>query len=242
MKRSILLLTIFSLLSLSSFAYHNTSTFSFRMDNNENVFIILGNYHYGPASSFEFDIQAGRYNLKVERRFNTYFGYTTHVLYNGHINIRNNMHVFASLNHFNRLNISEKVKNYTPHWGNPSAGYNTCPSAGAVTQTVYYEYSHHHPVVQPMNSQSFNNLLATIRNQSFDSSKRQVAKQVISNNYFSTSQAKAIIRLFTFESSKLEIAKYIYNNTIDKENYFTVYDEFTFSSSVRELSRYISQY
>jgi hypothetical protein len=44
--------------------------------------------------------------------------------------------------------------------------------------------------------------------------------------------------LFSFEASKLEIAKYAWHHVVDKGNYFTINDAFTFDSSVDELNEY----
>ena len=44
----------------------------------------------------------------------------------------------------------------------------------------------------------------------------------------------------SFEDTRLELAKAAYYKTVDTENYFIVNKEFWFSSSVDELSRYLS--
>ena len=41
---------------------------------------------------------------------------------------------------------------------------------------------------------------------------------------------------------RLDIAEYLYKYTVDKNNYVTVYDAFSYSSSRDELSRFIQQY
>jgi hypothetical protein len=45
----------------------------------------------------------------------------------------------------------------------------------------------------------------------------------------------------TFDSSRLELAKLAYLSTVDKENFWVVYDLFTFESSIVELNEYISR-
>jgi hypothetical protein len=90
-----------------------------------------------------------------------------------------------------------------------------------------------------MNSTSFNLLKQTIQNESFDDSKQAIAKQALSKSYFTSTQIKELVQLFSFESSKLAIAKLGYNNTIDKQNYFTINDAFSFSSSKQQLIQYI---
>lgn len=93
-----------------------------------------------------------------------------------------------------------------------------------------------------MNQRDFERLKQSISNAHFDSDKMMIAKQVINSNYFGVSQVKEMMRLFNFDSNKLDIAKLAYGKTVDRNNYFSVYDEFSFSSSKQELNRYISNY
>jgi hypothetical protein len=48
-----------------------------------------------------------------------------------------------------------------------------------------------------------------------------------------------ILNQMWFESSKLELAKYGYNNMDNVRGFYKVYDVFSFSSSVDELTEYI---
>jgi hypothetical protein len=90
-----------------------------------------------------------------------------------------------------------------------------------------------------INDKSFYQLKQSIQNESFDDTKKSIALQAMRNNYFTSAQVKELVQLFTFESSKLDIAKQGYKNVVDKQNYFTVSDVFTFSSSKQELMQYI---
>jgi hypothetical protein len=85
----------------------------------------------------------------------------------------------------------------------------------------------------------FNLLRNSIESKSFDSTKLEIAKQAVNNYHFSAAQVAQLMRLFTFESDKLEFAKYAYHKTIDKNRYFILNDEFTFSSSISELNSYL---
>ncbi len=90
-----------------------------------------------------------------------------------------------------------------------------------------------------MSDRDFRDFKKLITERTFESTKLSMAKNVIDINVFSTDQVREILGLFTFESSKLEIAKYTYGNTVDKKNYFRLFDLFTFESSVTELDDYI---
>jgi hypothetical protein len=91
-----------------------------------------------------------------------------------------------------------------------------------------------------MNEGDFQTALASIKKQSFNDTKMQVAKQITSSNCLTCSQIKEVMKAFSFESTKLEYAKYAYDFAYDKGNYYQINDGFSFSSSVEELSKYIS--
>lgn len=99
-----------------------------------------------------------------------------------------------------------------------------------------------YPSYYGMSPESFTALKNSVNNQSFDSSKLNVAKQAIGSNNLTAAQVKELVGLFDFESSKLEIAKYAYSRTVDKNNYYQVNDAFTYSSSADDLSSYINNY
>ena len=65
---------------------------------------------------------------------------------------------------------------------------------------------------------------------------------MIDQNLFSSDQARQVAQLFSFSESKVEMAKYLYGRTIDKENYFILYDIMTFSRDKEALANYIKNY
>ena len=91
----------------------------------------------------------------------------------------------------------------------------------------------------PVNSNRFESMLATIKNQDFASSKKRVAKQIISSNCILTDNLVEILNLFDFESSKLEVAKFAYDYTYDIENYYKINNVFDFESSKEKLDKYL---
>lgn len=88
--------------------------------------------------------------------------------------------------------------------------------------------------------ESFQSMKQTLRRENFENTRLTLAKQMMERNYFETIQVRELLQLFSFESNRLELAKYAYRNTVDRNNYHTVYDVFSFSSSRDELSRYIN--
>jgi hypothetical protein len=86
----------------------------------------------------------------------------------------------------------------------------------------------------------FSNLLNTIRNASFESTKLSIVNTVARSNNFTTNQVKAILQQFSFESTKLDFAKTAYAKTIDKNNYYSINDVFSFSSSTIALNDFLA--
>lgn len=115
-------------------------------------------------------------------------------------------------------------------------------------QTTYSETRSHQQAPAPrgcrnrfaMSSTDFNNAMNTMKGQSFDDTRLKVAKQVASANCLSVQQIKQLASQLSFEEGKLDFAKFAYDYCIDTKNYFNLNDMFSFSSSVDELTNYIS--
>jgi hypothetical protein len=92
-----------------------------------------------------------------------------------------------------------------------------------------------------MSPNDFNALKRTMVNATFESTRYSIAKSAANLNRFTSQQVLELLYLFTYESTRLDFAKLAYYSVIDKERFYIVYDAFNFSSSVDELSRYISR-
>jgi hypothetical protein len=90
-----------------------------------------------------------------------------------------------------------------------------------------------------MSQSSFESAKGSISKQGFDEDKLKVAKQATKANCLNCEQIKQVMELFGFEESKLEYAKFAYDYCVDKGNYFTLNDSFSFSSSVDELNEFL---
>jgi hypothetical protein len=85
-------------------------------------------------------------------------------------------------------------------------------------------------------------ILNNIKAQSFENTQITVAKQIVrSKQCFTTLQIKQLVEVFSFEKSKLDMAKYCYAYCIDRNDYYKINNSFSFSSSVEELTKYISE-
>jgi hypothetical protein len=93
----------------------------------------------------------------------------------------------------------------------------------------------------PITPSEANSLRNTIGNQSFESTKSNIARQMIGSRCLTTAQVRDILLLFDFESTRLDIAKFAYSRTWDQGNYHELFDVFDFDSSVNDLSKHISR-
>ncbi len=91
----------------------------------------------------------------------------------------------------------------------------------------------------PMDRMSFDDALKTLKNEGFDETRLDIAKQIASTNCLNTNQISSMCQAFGFEASKLEFAKYAYDHCTDPNSYFKIVNIFSFSSSKTELNNYI---
>lgn len=94
----------------------------------------------------------------------------------------------------------------------------------------------------PMNPQDFAGIKASIESKSFETTKLEIAKQVLGQRCMTAGQVTEMMNCFDFESTKLDFAKFAYGRTFDLGNFYMVNDAFTFESSITDLNRYISSY
>lgn len=130
------------------------------------------------------------------------------------------------------VNVNDPVMNGTVTHTTTTTSYSDNYSSGGGRPVVNDCYA--------MKRGDFQAAKQTIENESFDESKVNTAKSIISSNCLTSDQVLELCQLFSFEQSKLDIAKCAYGKTIDQNNYFKVVNAFTFSSSKDELNKYIS--
>lgn len=239
-KLNLLIIGLVSILAVNAHVNHGSmSDFNLKLWDGGSFKIIVDNYQYGHDDYFKLsNIQPGIHHVKVLLNKHNLHGNGgfAKVLYNGSVNIPANSIVSALVtpNKIIKLKITSKL--IVGHY-NSSGSYNGYGSSG-VNPNINYGYSTN----QVMNPNSFNQLISTIGNTNFDSSKITIIKQALSHNYLNTNQVIILINQFSFDSSRLKIAKLAYIRTVDKENYFLVNNSFTFNSSITSLSNYINNF
>ena len=112
--------------------------------------------------------------------------------------------------------------------------------------SAHHHHAHHEshhapaPYEEPgMRPADYDAAVRIISNESFDSKRLTIAKQIVVDNVVSARQIAGICRLFSFESNRLEFAKFAYPSCVDKNNYFLLNEVFTFDSSKKELNKFI---
>jgi hypothetical protein len=93
--------------------------------------------------------------------------------------------------------------------------------------------------VRTADNTAISNITNSINGKSFASDKLKTAETFLKNTCVTTEQVKVLVKLFNFEGDKLSFAKTAFGRCVDKENYYMVADEFTFSSSSEELMEFI---
>lgn len=93
----------------------------------------------------------------------------------------------------------------------------------------------------PISRQEVSNIVKTVENQTFSDTKMRTAKRALNNKCITVNDIGKIMNLFTFEDSKIEFAKHAYTYTHDVDNYYLLYNSFTFESSIEEIEKHIDQ-
>jgi hypothetical protein len=96
------------------------------------------------------------------------------------------------------------------------------------------------PAPQPMDSGAFSQLVSTIGNESFDSSKLNVLRTA-TGNWFTCSQVAQLLGQFTFDDNKVKAVEIVASRIVDKNNAFSLYSSFTFSSSKERVRQILAR-
>jgi len=170
------------------------------------------------------------------------------LIFQKNMNVRPQYHIDIVINRFGRVlfdELSMKDPNYVNtdnnNWNddrdrNPGRNPDR-PDRNPPGRDTYPDNDNKYG--RPMSDQSFAALKATLTNERFDNSRVTIAKQVIDQNYFTADQVKQLLQMYSFDNYKLDLAKYAYKNTVNKQDYFILYEVFSFSSSKDDLANFI---
>lgn len=167
----------------------------------------------------------GSHVLRIVRQGGVYNSHLPKQLYYSRIFVRSKSQLDFVINRNGKVFKDEFPLSYN--------NYDYNPNPGGYNRPDY---------MQPMDAGDFENFKRTLQAQGFDSERLMIVKQVMGMSYFKVNQVREIMRLFSFDETKLEIAKLAYSRTVDRENYYGVNEELTYSSSKEDLNRYLMSY
>lgn len=235
MKKIFTLLAIM-LLTVTLYAYPNQSKLSITSTGNSDIRVMIDGNKYRSNNNVVMisNLKDGYHSIKVYqlkngRGANPYWDKKNayQLIYNNSIYIKPQYHVDITINRFGKAFIDEQFINGVYEEADDEWGDNSNNN-----ESVYHNNN-------AMSTSSFEQFKQSLKNESFDNTRLNMAKQVIAANYFTSAQVKELVGMFSFDNSKLDLAKFAWKYTTDKENYFIINDVFNFSNSKDELIRFI---
>lgn len=195
------------------------------------------------------NLRPGLHTVQVftQERFNDWRGIfdrngRKQFLYNTTVNVKPKKEICITINRFGQVKVEErkiKGRDRDDDWGRDQdydRDYDRNQGRD-YDRDDNYDYSR-----GAMDARSFEMLKGALSRENFEKTRLEIAKQSIDRNNFNTMQVREMVLLFAFESNKLDLAKYAYSHTVDKNNYFQIYNVFSFSGSKDELADYIRRY
>lgn len=178
----------------------------------------IGNY----SQNFEISLNPGRHELCIrfaQNRCGSQINYRN--LFMGFISIKPAIQLIGNCCNFNLpIQFSEFPINNS-----------CCDDNNSESHDSYFEEN---------DLNSFNYFLQSVEDCWFDQDKVALIEQYVRNHSLSSGQIYKLISCLDFESSKLKVAKSSFTYCYDKENYYSIFNLFNFSSSKIELNRFIS--
>ncbi len=212
---------LFSAILIISFGSRQlfSSYLNISLVDNSNFTAVVDNLSFNQLTS-EIEVSGipgGSHYVKVLKQ-NVVGGNWNSVIFEGYVKIPDNCSVYASIDETSNFMMYKKL------YGD---------------KQVTEQHDDHYGV---MSSRDFADFKKLINERTFETTKFDMTKSVIDNNLFTVEQVREILSWFVFESNKLELAKYAFRNTVDRNNYFKLYDIFVFESNVTELDNYIKSF
>ncbi len=238
--------TIFTLfvslfMSIAVFAAARPSSIlTVKAADNADIRVILDGKRFEPHDNAIMfgSMEPGRHSIKIfKQRSNGWFnlkGGNYELVYNTTVDLKRRTHLFITVERSGRISMQEnrlkrasdrdydrkddRENDYNGQWG---------------------DHDSHDGYASGMSDREFRQVLKSISNEWLETNKFKSASQIVKTNSLTTAQVEQVLLLFSFENNKLELAKQAYMNTVDKKNYSMLFDVFSYSSSKRDLERYI---
>lgn len=234
MKKTIKIMKIIILIAFvcTSIIGQSKSYLKIELDNSSHIIIFDGSL-YMVNGKFEGEMDAGKHTISVLKHNHdiTEGKVKTEIVYEGVLDLSDNMFYVYKLSNVYLSFVS--VDTYTPILADISVSKES--NAGSTSTTPVSTL----PTGTPMEESNFESMLSKMNEKISDAQKRDFIKTTMKNNWFNCDQVLIILQNLGFENTKVELAKLIWSRTSDRENYFKIYDAFTFSSSEKAVQDYI---
>ncbi|RYZ47500.1 MAG: DUF4476 domain-containing protein [Sphingobacteriales bacterium] len=91
-----------------------------------------------------------------------------------------------------------------------------------------------------LDEDDMNSLRESVGDRVTDSDKLKQLRTVLQDRSYSMEQVRTMMRWLSFESTRVEFAKWAYDNAQDRQDYWKLADDFSFSSSKDEFNDYLN--
>ena len=237
MKLTFTLFSFFFSLTVAA-AGINDSKLSITVSGSGTIQVVVDNQRYQETDNTVLisNLQPGRHTIQVYKKrssgrpvFRTNRNDQFELLYSTTINVRPRQFVDIIVNRFGKAMIDERSL----------MAYNEDDDRYDGRD---YDRDNYNNDYRSVSEQEFAYMREQLRRQNFENARVNMAKQIFERNNLSSRQVHQLLQLFSFESNKLELAKAAYRNTADKNNYYLVFDVFSFDRSREELTQYIERF
>ena len=158
--------------------------------------------------------------------------------YNGYVHISESRGLDDNIMNQKGKHGHYKNKNNNGRYG--SSEYNNYSFEDDDRYSIYSNDKWRDGRREAINDYAFENIIESINEQWFN--KQNVALDAVVRNYFTTRQIKIMLRQFYADDDKLQIAKMAYSNTIDPQNFYQLYNVFTYENSRDALDQFVRSY
>jgi hypothetical protein len=86
-----------------------------------------------------------------------------------------------------------------------------------------------------LSAETFAAFLKSVKGNTFDNEKASFVESQASTRYFTSAQARDILKTFSFDDGRVTAGLALYPRVIDPENFFVVYEVFTFDTGRKAL-------
>jgi hypothetical protein len=128
----------------------------------------------------------------------------------------------------------------TAYSSNSTSGSTSNYSTGGTTNSgMSQSTSNYSGCSIAMSPTAYDKMKQSVEEKPFSDTKMSTAKIATKNNCLSSAQIKGICGLFSMDDDKLAYAKYAYDYCVDKSNYYTVSEIFSFSTTTDSLNKFL---